>query len=476
MQNPIELLAAPLGLTEFLRLGDELRQRLSSEIREAEAAGWDARLVDRIRDGVEKYLRLAVRFSLILGTLAFVPVILSVIRLLQQRLGPWLVYGSVSLLAVLALFAVCLFIPLGAIIPQLRALPDKIYRDLINPLWWALEYFYLLVSVGLFCHLWVAWSFAASFPVLCLLGLLWLFAPWLLVLRKDDAFYLKMRVGQLGVLLTAVLLSVASPVPASHFQTWANRRLADKIRPEERREVTDLWRSLVWFSPEGAPNVWYSLTTDQRYRLFTAPGYDPDSKAEFKPVDSEAIKNRIIQTFLDAEKWEQTRQLESARQARIRDYVTAGTNRSGRVNYAVLVSLNGTPDQKMARWLTVILAKANIPAASTVFTPAYAASPELGAILAGKPPPSNGFTPADYCEKLLVGEATVTYESITQPAEMVTAVVELRLRIIAAANSAALKELVLDARGVGFKQAEALKMALERLETTLTARTKEMPR
>lgn len=67
-----------------------------------------------------------------------------------------------------------------------------------------------------------------------------------------------------------------------------------KLLTVSQKEVTPQWKTLVWFNNAGMPNVWYSGSVTNGYRLWTAIGFDPDTAEKLRPVSDEATKNEIV--------------------------------------------------------------------------------------------------------------------------------------------------------------------------------------
>ena len=140
----------------------------------------------------------------------------------------------------------------------------------------------------------------------------------------------------------------------------------------------------------------------------------------------------------------------------------------------IVVSIPGQPDAKTARWLADVLARAGLAADAAVFSPAFAASPAFQELQAGRYRSVAGFNPADYCASLLVADVTLVPGRESQPVEMLTVSLSLRLRVLSPADGALRREIEVSAKGAAFKEADAARIAFERAESPLVAKVEQL--
>jgi hypothetical protein len=449
------------NLVEFLRLGELLRRDLPAEIRAARDGGWEPQATASLRDGIERYVGMAARFARILGLLVFIPLLFVICILVQGRGWSAIYIAYIFWITAVGLAAAFLFSPVLFIAPRIRQMPDAVVRDVLKPFWVNLELFALSSSAGLFIYIFLSWRFTTSAPIVGIAVFLWTVLPWGLYITGREAAFVKVRIGQLSILMVAAFVSVASPVPMKQYQWWARHELPNKIRPVEQVEVTADWPNLTWFTQEGAPNVWYSVAGGT-YRLFNAPGYDPQTNAELLPVDSNAKRELIVASF-------QQRQHLALVEASTKRYLLPGRADS-KVARALVTRVNKQPDQEIAAWLRSTLETARYETDASLFTDAFAASPQYEEIVAGRNPVGLNFNLDAHCDTIFTGEAAISYGTIRQPAEMITASVNLETRVFSTKSGASRSLHKIDAVGVGFNKTDALKLALDRAAAQILAR------
>ncbi|MFA6287468.1 MAG: cell envelope integrity protein TolA [Opitutaceae bacterium] len=494
---------------ETIRLGDELSRHIHDEIQEAEKNGWSEEFLNPVQDGVRKYFKLTSRIFRWLGAFAFAPLPALIIFLVSTHSNSRLLLNCYIIWIVgLSLLAARLFISLSPIVQGIRKLPPEIYRSLLGPLWANLDAFHVAVSIGLFFYILTGWNITTSFPIIILIVLIWIASPWCLYLLKKDREFIIIKLSQLGVLIVFALLSAVSPVPMSHYQRWIQHGMAEKLRPEEQREVTSDWARLQWFTQEGAVNVWYSANTEHGYRLFSAPGHDPNTNQVLIPVSDQATRDTIINWFHQAEDIRQKQaqqeretrlavahaQAEAETQRRlteskiqderakahvaemreklIREYVSKNTDQAkAPESLTALIVLNaqGQHDAALTARITRLLDSAGMPNIVPVFTPAFFESSYFRSLLGAKAPADELFHPEKFAARLLVIK-TATVFGTRQPIESV----EMRAAdtvwdvvLISALNGAVGHSVKVATRGIGFKDIDAVTMATERAEIRL---------
>ena len=478
------------SIRELFKFGADLNEGLPTEIREAAESKWDDELVERIRIEVRRYFKVASKLANWLTLLTCAPLLLFILYQVLGHPNRIVNLGYAVVVAAIGALAVLLLGSLVGTARSIHELPDAIYRELMGPLWRNLDILFVALSIDLFAYIFPVWNISTAFPILILLALLWLFAPWAIYVARKDEVFIKVRIGQLAVLVFAALICAASPIPMDHFQWGVQRDIVNKFRPFEQTEVTAQWKSLDWFTQEGAPNVWYSFSADRGYHLFSAPGHDPETNQELLPVSDSATKDLIVGKFREgAEAKERQGELEQQKQladaqaqaARadadnraklIQEYVLADSTNAGvKEHSAVLIVLTDgqQADPTFTERISKNLGSIGLATRRSVFTPAFIASPLFHDILGGGPLSESQFHPDDFASQLLVIQVATIF-SEQQPVEsvaMLAADTTWDVRLISSADAHVEQHFSIKQRGAGFKQSDAEENAVERAETEL---------
>jgi hypothetical protein len=494
---------------EFLKLRVLLHRDLVDDVNAAEKDGWSDKRLQSIKVDIRRLFDLSGRLSLTLTLLVLAPLIVTIICLVKH--APYTPYGAgytfFALWSVLiGIVAMFLFWPLVGLTRTLKKLPEVTYRELMQPLWISLDFLNLSISVALLCYFIPSWEISAAFPIFAIIALLWLFAPLTAFVAHQDRLFVNLRLSQLGLLFIVTFVAVLSPVPMSHFQVWAQRETANKIRPVEQREVTANWSTLQWFTQEGMPLVWVSGNADRGFRLWASPGHDPDTNEDLKPVADNATKDSIVAHFtakkaardkqvasenekhaaevkLENEKRladaktaaetaraQKEKDIAETRQRLIREYVYSGSlNANEGVAIPVLIVLTGDHREEpvLSERISKILTAAGFTHRRSVFTPAFIASNYFEGILAGKQPLEQSFHAADFAGKLLVIQTGIAFskENPVASVDMLAGDATWDVRLISTADARVEQSTVIKVRGVGFKEAGAQENAVTRAET-----------
>jgi hypothetical protein len=486
-------------IAEFFKFGADLNRELPIEIREAAESGWDAELVERIRLEVRRYFRTASKIANWLTLITCAPLACFILYLVLGHPNKIVAFAYSVLVAAVGALAVLL---LGALVGTARSihdLPNAIYRELMGPLWRNLDILFIAISIDLFAYVFPVWDILTTYPILILLALLWLFAPWAIYVARKDVVFIKIRIGQLVLLILAAFICAASPVPMSHFQWGARRELVKKLRPFEQTEITAQWRSLDWFTQEGDPRVWYSTNAEGGYRLFSTPGTDSQSNEPLLAVRDKATKEKIITRFKEEEtaEWKKVELAQQRRMAAVQaeaerekaealaraererieirerlihEYISNGIK--PRVGHrTALVVLDGEDQEtsKLAPHLSKILGDAGVQTENPIFTSAFVKSLDFQNIVEGKVMPDRQFHSEDYAFRLLLIEASETAgrarpDGIT---EMETDDLVWVVKLISPSDGRVEFRNEIRAKGIGFKDADAQHLARERAESQL---------
>jgi hypothetical protein len=288
-------------LREFFAFGAELNRELPGDVREASESNWDAEIVGRIITDVKRHFRTASRIANWLTLLTCVPLLFFILCQVLSRPPPWIVIPCLGWVFVLCVLSIYLIGSLVGTAQAIHELPGPVNRELMGPLWRNLDFLFAAICFDLFAYVFPPWKISTTLFIFVLLAFLWISAPWAILAAKQAATYIKIRIAQLAVLVVVSFICAASPIPMQHFQWSAQRELVRKIRPFEETEVTTQWRTLEWFSQEGASNIWYSMDPNGDYHLFSTPGTDKQTGEQLKSVSDAETKNQIIKKLEDEE-------------------------------------------------------------------------------------------------------------------------------------------------------------------------------
>jgi len=481
---------------ETARLGSLLAKEAAGEVEAAAAAHWESEAVEQITRAVSKYFGMISHLARWFGAAIFVPLLILIFALVGGS-GDNRSYLNIYLawLIAVGLCASKPMLPLLAVIRAIRRLPEAEYRKLISPLWVSLDVFHTAASLGCLAYIIQSWNIITSFPIVGLLILAWVVSPWFLYIIKLDRSFVTVKAVQLVVLLGAALFSAASPVPMMHYQHWLQQESVRRLRPVEQKEVTADWETLMWFTPEGAPNIWYSFSEDRGYRLYLSPGHDPSTNQELAAVSDKATRDRIAAAMAEARAVEERKriltqernaaQANAARALRDRqaaneqeqklaedrarligEFVTPRAKSASAPASAALVvravDKNAVPG--IEGRIASLLSEAGFDNANEVFTARFGASDEVERILAGSP--VDTFRPEQYAKRLIVVEASNDRgqrQSIAG-SDLMLVNATLRVRLIALDSYHEIMAFELRASGTGFDEASARSMAYERCE------------
>lgn len=500
------------GRQEFVRLRTLIQRHLADDIRKAEAAGWNEEDTQQIRIDVRRLTTLAGKVSVALAIAAFVPLVVVVGFLATHERGQPLgfVYPVFSvwilLVAVLAMWNLW---PLVGILRLLRAMPDSSYRELIQPVRQNIDLGNVLISITLMLYVFLSMEIGKAYPIFVILAVLWLVVPMGAYVGGRDSLFIGLRVAQLGILFVAALFSVLSPVPIKHYQLWAQKEAATKLRPVEQKEITSDWKEIQWFTQEGVPLVWFVLRSDG-YHLFNTPGHDPETNEELRQVINKVTRERIVASLRTrtgireaeskaeserkadeertaAEKTARARVVsaEAARVERERAVVREKSETAARL-LSAYVSPEFTKGNKgKAGTSVVVLDERNQENATLsvrlsralngsgfgtvvgVFRSAFFSSEDFARLISGQIEAEPRFRASDYLDRLLVVQIStrLVEGNIQTDKELVSAETAWKIRLISTGSGRLQYEGEIRERGIGFKQPVASANAIERAES-----------
>jgi len=492
-------------LEEFYKLSQLLQGELADDIERAEKIGWDQGLLDRIKVDVRTIVGLAARIFRLLTVFVLCPLALVIIGLVRhtpaEPYGLWYVVAAVWT-GFVALFGFAIFWRMIPIVKSLHSLPPAVYRMLAQPLWLNVDFLNISASAVFLCYMIASWRFTTSAPIVVFAIALWFLLPLALFIFGREIAFIKVRLVQLILLLLVTGAIAVSPVPVSHYEAWAQREAAQRMRPVDQREVTADWVSLQWFTQEGTPLVWYSGDKARGYRLWTAPGHDPQTNEELKLVQDAGTKDEIVGSFrvrTDAEVAEQLAEEaknaarrsaeadERAREAIARDqrvnaelrealareYVYSEDTQTGSKSAVVALMViddRGEERAPLRDRVLAVLAESSASQYVTVFRPTFVQSPIFQDLLAGKMSEKGPFKVSDYASYLLVVRTVVVLskEQAADSVDIVAADATWEVSLIATNDSHRAYGTQIRVRGVGFQgsaaEENATAQALEKLK------------
>lgn len=488
----------------FLSRGRELAHTLPPRLSTALNAPRDSGLIEPLCDEVTEYLREVARYSRWFGVIVFAPLFVAVALAMNGVEGSrQILNGQVCWMLIVSGFSLFPFWPLVVIIPAIKKISsEKKYFDLLRILWLNADLLVVAVNATLLCYVIFSWGFGVAAPAILIFSVVWLCGPWVAYLLKLDLAYAWIRTGQTVLLGGAVAIVVASPVPLRHYQSWAQRATAEKLRPEEQKEITAQWESLQWFSKEGAPLVWYSETPDG-YRLFAAPGFDSQTGMPLKPASDSAIRAQIGAAFrraaaaaeveraetkarVDKEAHERAEREELARSEAQRSafvaardalralYISAGvTATASKPTVAFIVIRNGAEDIALTNRFSDILTSAGVEHRTGTFTSDFISSAIFSDLRNGRFHDRQDFRVADFASAFLLVELS-EQSAPSEPAKGVSMArcdTTCRLRLTSASTFREEFGVMFSSKGTAFDEATARSISLNRLADELATHT-----
>jgi hypothetical protein len=491
------------SIREFRNLGATLRIELPHQIEKGIETGWTQDSLKRIREDAGKYFALVSRVSRWLGLCVIIPLV---------PVALWMMWGGpIAVLNVLwtgwfilvAAVSVWFLSPGVALAFRLGRIPKETLDELTHGFWLHVDVVNIALSIVLFCYALAGWEFLRTGPLALIAIVLWLFAPWAILKVRQHALFVAIRVVQFVLLVAAAAFALISPVPMSHFQWAAQRSLAETIRPNVQQERTQDWRTIQWFTQEGIPNVWYSFSPERGYRLFAAPGHDPDTNQDLLPVADKTTKDRIVNSFVTVQTAEAARievdnrkKEEDVREQELQKEQAAASAAADQERKAAadleqryVVSTASAPQPvvlvaldegnrfraDLTSKLSETMTKAGFSNSINVFTPEFIASPDFDALLSGAAP-NHLFQASRFARRLLI---VTTKDSISseEPLNGVSMLADdsiWMVRLISARDGAKLFAREIKVRGIGFNESNASTNADERAEVELTKLVSEL--
>lgn len=172
------------------------------------------------------------------------------------------------------------------------------------------------LSLGIFVTLFPIWRAPGALPLLLLVLACWITLPACGISSFCRRIYPTIRAIQLSLLFGLLVIQMAFPRHMEQIMWSASRTIGGAItRSVEQNEITSKWKDVQWFNNQGEPQVWYSGSESEGFRLWAAPGFDPATGRELR-APNEKIRDQILGNFTERERRENARQMVRAAEQR----------------------------------------------------------------------------------------------------------------------------------------------------------------
>ena len=206
-------------------------------------------------------------------------------------------YGTYVAWVVLLLAAeLAMMIPLFMVWRRVKVLFPTLVAELEEWLGFIRSVVFNGLSFAVFVAIFPIWKAPGSLPLLLLVVACWLTLPACSFSNFCKRIYPTVRGVQLFILFGLLVVKMAFPKQMEQRLWAADRTMGDRIAVNQQ-EVTADWKTQKWFNNVGEATVWYSGDKDAGYRLWAAPGYDPDSGKELKPIREGNTRSQIVAYF-----------------------------------------------------------------------------------------------------------------------------------------------------------------------------------
>lgn len=284
----------------------------------SEKAGEAVRAVaQKTADAVRAYFRQVRQWSIRLFIAALAPLLVIVPCFALHAPWGWL-YGTYVVYLVLLLAAeLVLLVPVLLAWKRVKAIPI-LGPDLQEQIDFIKNVVFNGLSLGIFVTLFPVWRSPGAFPLLLLVLACWLTLPGCKFSAFCRRIYPAVRAVQLLILAALLILQMAFPRQLEQLKWVMGRKVGNVLTSGVgQTDVTGQWKSLTWFNNVGEPLVWHSGSEAEGFRLWAAPGFDPDSGKELQPVSDERVRARIVGSLDEQDRRERERlAAEQAEQAR----------------------------------------------------------------------------------------------------------------------------------------------------------------
>ncbi len=413
-------------------------------------------------------------------------------------------YGAYVVWLVLLFAAELILItPMFLIWRRLKVLFPTVAKDLEDWVDFIKSVLFNGLSLGIFVTLFPIWRSPGAFPLLLLVLVCWLTLPACGFSNFCKRIYPTVRGIQLLVLFGLLVLQMAFPRQMEQLG-WASGRKIGGILTASvtQKEITADWNTISWFDNAGETLVWYSGPDSKGYRLWAAPGFDPDSGKELQPVKDEGTRVKIVANFSEKERTIQKQtaaeQAETTRKEEVRrreekdrlEKERAAADQSAAEQAAaqhasdltrylgmrevrkagdkqtlavVAVSEDGKLNSNVGQMIAGVLKTDSAEVTTSRFTPEFVSDGLFAQAFGDSRAILNKLELTNSLGTLLLARQTVQYSTNASLENIITAHMRLEVVAVTVADSGAGRALAITASGIGFKPEAARSQAEERL-------------
>ena len=250
---------------------------------------------DAVKTAVLAYFNQVKEWTLRFAIWAAVPLVVVVPCLLfKLQLSP--LYAAYTIWVALLLVAELLLLtPAFLIWRRVKPLFPGIVKDLEE---WG-EFIKVVgfngLSFAVFIMVFPIWRNPSAFLVLLLVIACWFLLPTCGFNSFCKRVYPTLSAIQLIGLVGLLMFQMAFPRHMEQLNWATGKKIGGVLtRSVEQKEISSEWRSLQWFSNQGEPQVWFSGSEGEGFRLWAAPGFDQATGRELQAVTDATVQNRIV--------------------------------------------------------------------------------------------------------------------------------------------------------------------------------------
>jgi hypothetical protein len=291
-----------------------------------------------------------------------------------------------------------------------------------------------------------------------------------------------MQIGRFVFLACVLLLQVEFPNQMEHLGWAGHRKVGTLLDPVKQREITGEWKTLAWFSNNGDPLVWYSGSATNGYRLWNAPGSDPQSGMKLLPVADDKSRKHILFALSESERVrtvqiaaenakrmreDQERVKTEAILANCRRYFVSGSAPVVKRQLDAIVMVAGS-DSTVARQVEDFLVKSaeasGLLVRGNVLTKSFTDDGLLDALLSGHIDKTRDLALSDLSRTLWIGQLEQRMYVQKNHQNLTTCDGRLVLRAIDLTNGGEAGQLTIAAMGTAFSRESASALFLTKLQ------------
>jgi hypothetical protein len=391
-------------------------------------------------------------------------------------------YGAYAVwLSLLFVAELILITPMILVWRRLKALFPTVAHDLGDWVDFIKSVLFNGLSLGIFVTLFPIWRSPGAFPLLLLVLACWLMLPACAFSSFCRRIYPAVQGIQLLFLAALLVLQMSFPRHLEQVKwamaRWFGNTLTGLV---EQKETTADWKTMQWFSNTGEPLVWYSGSDSESYRLWAAPGFDPNSGKELGPVKDAKTREEIVSSLSERDRGKRVRMAEdqaevtrratqsaealaaSQRAAYLARYLESTNARKGvakQLLAVVVVSEDGKLNSAVAQTIAGALKTELLDATTAPFTPEFVADGLFAEVFRDPHEVLSKLALTNYLSALLFARQTVNYSTNIVLENIITANMRLEVLTMPTTTLRQSETRVITASGVGFRQRDARSQA-----------------